>query len=206
MKAACDQEPEPGDLLELGDGQIFAQELLNLTITNTTLPGEGGAGSATMTTGTIVGIAVGGGLFLLGAIAIIVVYYRRRKKRLADEANASDQSPLPHEGNASPFAVPKHSPLSGFGDPKSSPSIRSSEYELREKQRFAGSADHYDKLDESGAAASSNGYYHRFDSRHPDRSPGRPYPTTYDPRLMGRNSPQGSPLAPRNNHRSQAPE
>ncbi|KAL2760757.1 hypothetical protein ACRALDRAFT_2024673 [Sodiomyces alcalophilus JCM 7366] len=207
LKAACDQEPKLGDLIELGDGKIFEQELLNLTIANTTLPGEGGAGSDEMTTGTIVGIAVGVGLFLVGAIAIIVVYYRRRKKRLADEANAADdQAQSPDRSNASPFVTPKHSPLGGFSDPKNSPSMRSSEYELKEQQRYASHAEFYDKMEESGSANPRNAAHYNFDPRRQQNRPGSTLPShpAYDPRFATRDSAKSSPLRPKGHHKTYA--
>ncbi|ROT39210.1 hypothetical protein SODALDRAFT_332634 [Sodiomyces alkalinus F11] len=207
LKAGCEQEPELGGLIELGDGEIFAQELLNTTITNTTLPGEGGAGSDTMTTGTIVGIAVGGGLFLLGAIALIVVYCRRRKKRQADDADP-DQTPPPDRSNESSFAATKHSPRGDFSDPKNSPSIRSSEYELKEAQRYASHADFYEKMEESGSGNQRNAAHYNFDPRRHQHGPGSALPShpAYNPRFMTRDPAKSSPLRPKNHQKSYAPD
>lgn len=151
-------------------GQIFSDELLNITVHNITLPGEGGASSSDITTGTIVGIAVGGALFLIGLAALIWAYCRRKKKRQA--AAAADQTPPPDNSNASSFTA-HSSPY--FNNEKGHPS-----YELSENRSFATNAEYYDRLQEEVRAG-------RLDPR------ALPTHPAYNPRLtMSRNSPTPS--------------
>ncbi|KAJ4141344.1 hypothetical protein NW768_000555 [Fusarium equiseti] len=82
LKAGCMQEPDKGDIIGLS-GTIFTSALVNITdpSTNQTLPGDGGAPVGSMTTGTIVGIAVGCGLGLAGMAWLIWIYCRRSRQR-----------------------------------------------------------------------------------------------------------------------------
>jgi hypothetical protein len=193
LRAGCDQKPDPGNPI-VYRGEIFSDELLNITVHNITLPGEGGAGSNDITTGTIVGIAVGGGLFLIGLAAIIWAYCRRRNKRLAAEANAADQSPPPDRSNASSFTAINHSPFLNVGDHKKTPSVRSTEYELREKHNMS-NAEYYERYEEDARAGRTNAHYN-FDPRSQQSGPGSALPThrAYDPRVMSRATP--SPIPP----------
>ncbi|KAM0332964.1 hypothetical protein ACHAQA_001620 [Verticillium albo-atrum] len=180
LKAGCQQQPELGDLLTMR-GDIFSKTLLNITVTNTTLPGEGGAGSSTMTTGTMVGIGVGGGLGALGAVALIVACCRRRKKQKAAEESDLDRTPPPDRSNASSFTAINHSPF--LRDHKKSPSI-STEYELQEKQRNINNPDYYDRMEEEARIGRANASYN-FDPRLSQHGPGSAMPThpAYNPRM-----------------------
>ncbi|EEY14091.1 conserved hypothetical protein [Verticillium alfalfae VaMs.102] len=178
LKAGCEQKPELGDVLTMR-GEIFSNTLLNITVTNTTLPGEGGADSSTMTTGTLVGIGVGGGLGLLGAIALTVACCRRRKKRKAAEKDDLDRTPPPDRSNASSFTAINHSPF--LRDHKKSPSI-STEYELQEKQKHINNADYYDRMEEEARIGRAKASYN-FDPRLSQHGPGSAMPThpAYNP-------------------------
>ncbi|KAL4726130.1 hypothetical protein ACLX1H_006807 [Fusarium chlamydosporum] len=94
LKAGCIQKPEKGDIIGLS-GTIFTSSLVNITDPNTnqTLPGDGGAPVGSMTTGTIVGIAVGCGLGLAGMAWLIWIYCRRSRHRR--EAGIKIESPPP---------------------------------------------------------------------------------------------------------------
>ncbi|RFN43591.1 hypothetical protein FIE12Z_12172 [Fusarium flagelliforme] len=94
MKAGCMQEPEKGDIIGLS-GTIFTATLVNITDPNTneTLPGDGGAPVGSMTTGTIVGIAVGCGLGLAGMAWLIWIYCRRSRQNRG--AGIKIESPPP---------------------------------------------------------------------------------------------------------------
>lgn len=198
LKAGCEQRPDPGKQI-IYRGDIFSDELLNITVHNIVLPGEGGAKSNDITTGTIVGIAAGAGLFLIGLAAVIWAYCRRRNKRLAAEANAADQSPPPDRSNASSFTAINHSPFLNVGDHKKSPSVRSTEYQLREKpNNFSSNAEYYERYEEDLRAGRNNAHYN-YDPRAPQSGPGSALPThrAYDPRVMSRGTPSPVPPAHR---------
>lgn len=82
LKAGCKQRPDQGDLIGLS-GTIFTASTVNITDPNTdeSLPGDGGAPVGAMTTGTIVGIAVGCGLALAGFLCIMFIYCRRSRRQ-----------------------------------------------------------------------------------------------------------------------------
>ncbi|KAK1717969.1 hypothetical protein BDP67DRAFT_396543 [Colletotrichum lupini] len=205
LKAGCQQQPGNGTLLGL-TGQLFSTEPVNITDsnTNTTLPGDGGASSTTMTLGTIVGIAVGGGLVFVGAICLFVIYCRKqRKQRMQDEA---DYLPPHHQhhpprSHASSFTAISNGPYlpigGGVGDHKKSSSINSYNYELQEKNIIASSnnnsfnnnAEYYDKLEQEVQAGRDMAHYN-FDPHSGFHGPGSALPThpAYIPRAMSRQS------------------
>ncbi|KAF5631234.1 exo-alpha-sialidase neuraminidase [Fusarium sp. NRRL 52700] len=94
LKAGCIQEPEKGNIIGLS-GTIFTSSLINITDPNTneTLPGDGGAPVGSMTTGTIVGIAVGCGLGVAGLAWLLFMYCRRSRQRYG--AGIKIESPPP---------------------------------------------------------------------------------------------------------------
>ncbi|KAF4980451.1 hypothetical protein FZEAL_3537 [Fusarium zealandicum] len=82
LKAGCKQSPEQGDIIGLS-GTIFTASAINITDPDTheTLPGDGGAPVGSMTTGTIVGIAVGCSLAGVGLIYLLFIYCCRNRRR-----------------------------------------------------------------------------------------------------------------------------
>ncbi|KLO79891.1 Uncharacterized protein LW93_7336 [Fusarium fujikuroi] len=94
LKAGCIQKPEKGNIIGLS-GTIFTSSLINITDPNTneTLPGDGGAPVGSMTTGTIVGIAVGCGLGVAGLAWLLLMYCRRSRQRYG--AGIKIESPPP---------------------------------------------------------------------------------------------------------------
>ncbi|KAG7419620.1 hypothetical protein DER46DRAFT_202820 [Fusarium sp. MPI-SDFR-AT-0072] len=94
LKAGCIQKPEKGNIIGLS-GTIFTSSLINITDPNTneTLPGDGGAPVGSMTTGTIVGIAVGCGLGVAGLAWLLFMYCRRSRQRYG--AGIKIESPPP---------------------------------------------------------------------------------------------------------------
>lgn len=81
LRAGCEQRPDVGDLIGLS-GTIFTSSAVNITNTtaSTALPGDGGAAVGTMTTGTIVGIAVGCVLIFIGAFGLLFIYFRKKRR------------------------------------------------------------------------------------------------------------------------------
>ena len=93
LKAGCATRPGLDGLLTI-TGDIFSSSLANYSIPhNQTLPGAGGAGASTITSGTIVGIAVGCGLLFVGAGSLLFVYCRRQKQMKGEKLD----SPPPDE-------------------------------------------------------------------------------------------------------------
>ncbi|KAG9506011.1 hypothetical protein J7337_002985 [Fusarium musae] len=94
LNAGCIQKPEKGKIIGLS-GTIFTSSLINITDPNTneTLPGDGGAPVGSMTTGTIVGIAVGCGLGVAGLAWLLFMYCRRSRQRYG--AGIKIESPPP---------------------------------------------------------------------------------------------------------------
>ncbi|TDZ13131.1 hypothetical protein C8035_v000027 [Colletotrichum spinosum] len=207
LKAGCQQKPADGTLLGL-TGQLFSSNAVNITETpaNTTLPGDGGASSTTMTVGTIVGIAVGGGLVFIGAIALFIVYCRRqRKQRRSDEAPRPEQQPP--RSHASSFTAINPSPYMPIADHKKSSSIASYSYELQEKQNFSNNAEYYDKLEHEVQTGREISHYN-FDPRSHHHGLGSALPThpAYIPRAMSRQSTRDNIPTPPNVRRTNTPD
>ncbi|KXJ93362.1 hypothetical protein Micbo1qcDRAFT_203443 [Microdochium bolleyi] len=80
LKAGCKQRPHDGTILGLSNS-VFSSTLVEITDPpqNTTPPARDGSSTA-MTTGAIVGIAVGGALLLFGGIGLFFVYHRKQKR------------------------------------------------------------------------------------------------------------------------------
>ena len=79
LSAACQQRPSPGTLLSLS-GSVFSTTAVTfVTPANQTAAGTQSSGLV-MTTGAIVGIAVGTSLLLLGGLALLFVYCRRQRR------------------------------------------------------------------------------------------------------------------------------
>ncbi|KAM0367084.1 hypothetical protein ACHAO7_002228 [Fusarium culmorum] len=104
------QEPEKGDIIGLS-GTIFTATLVNITDpgTNETLPGDGGAPVGSMTTGTIVGIAVGCGLGLAGMAWLIWIYCRRSRQRRGAGIKIESPSPDAPMNHRSTYGIQKSS-------------------------------------------------------------------------------------------------
>ncbi|KAH7152345.1 hypothetical protein B0J13DRAFT_548166 [Dactylonectria estremocensis] len=72
LEAGCEQKPAAGDRLSLS-GTVFSRTAVNITTaTENILDKPEGAGSSSMTTGTIVGIAVGTALFFFSALVLFI--------------------------------------------------------------------------------------------------------------------------------------
>ncbi|OHE96356.1 hypothetical protein CORC01_08279 [Colletotrichum orchidophilum] len=217
LKAGCQQKPANGTLIGL-TGQLFSTEAVNITesSTNTTLPGDGGASSTTMTLGTIVGIAVGGGLVFVGAICLFIIYCRKqRKQRMQDEASYyfhHNQHQHPPGSYTSSFTAISQSPYLHIGEHKKSSSINSYNYELQEKNlnsnSFSNNAEYYDKLEQEVQAGRDTARYN-FDPHSGFHGPSSALPThpAYIPRAMSRQSNRSTPTpTPPNPRKTNTPD
>ncbi|KAF0331411.1 exo-alpha-sialidase / neuraminidase [Colletotrichum asianum] len=196
LKAGCQQKPADGNIIGL-TGQLFSDNAVNITeaATNATLPGDGGASSTTMTTGTIVGIAVGGGLVFVGAICLFIIHCRKQRKARAQTAEP-DFPPQPPRSHASSFTAINRSPYMPIADHKKSSSINSYNYELQEKQHF-NNADYYDQMEQEAQLGREMAHYN-FDPRSSHHGLGSALPThpAYIPRAMSRQSTRGGAVTP----------
>ncbi|KAK1983465.1 hypothetical protein LZ30DRAFT_780567 [Colletotrichum cereale] len=207
LKAGCQRKPTDGSLIGL-TSQLFSEAAVNITdtATNTTMPGDGGASATTMTLGTIVGIAVGGGLVFVGAICLFIIYCRKqRKQRRQDEAGSLPQPPRSH---TSSITATSKSPYIPIGDHKKSSSIRSYNYELQEKQNVIHSnADYYDRLEQDVQSGREIAHYN-FDPHSGHHGPGSALPThpAYIPRAMSRQSHRSNTPTPPNPRKTNTPD
>ncbi|KAJ4249480.1 hypothetical protein NW762_012337 [Fusarium torreyae] len=110
LKAGCIQEPKEGDIIGLS-GTIFTASSVNITdpSTNKTLPGDGGAPVGSMTTGTIVGIAVGCGLGLAGLVWLLFMYCRRSRQRRGAAIKIESPPPDAPMNDRSMYGIQKSS-------------------------------------------------------------------------------------------------
>ncbi|KAF9881199.1 hypothetical protein CkaCkLH20_01349 [Colletotrichum karsti] len=208
LKAGCQQKPANGHLIGL-TGQLFSDSAVNITepTTNTTLPGDGGASSTTMTTGTIVGIAVGGGLVFVGAICLFIIYCRRQRKQKLLQGGDSDTLPHQPRSHSNSFVTMNNSPYVPIGDHKKSSSINSYNYELQEKQSFSNNADYYDKIEQDIQAGREMAHYN-FDPRSNNHALGSALPThpAYIPRAMSRQSTRVPEPQPPSSRKTNTPD
>ncbi|RYP40936.1 hypothetical protein DL769_011692 [Monosporascus sp. CRB-8-3] len=192
LNAGCKQTPEAGALLGL-QGSLFSQAQINITdpLSNVTLPGDDNPATG-MTTGTIIGIAIGAALLLLGGISLFVVHRRRERRYNKNTSEYPDFDA--QEGNG-----PNRAPIKGgFAsvDYKSSPSMMS-DYELRAQMAYTNNAEFYDDLEKMMHSQRQN--YH-LDPHSIQRGAGSALPThpAYVPRAMDRVSSRSAiPEVPR---------
>lgn len=84
LQVGCRQEPEPGERLGISGTPFTRSNLKVTTGSSSDDEGDPGASPNSLTTGAIVGIAVGVALFVFGGAALCFIY--RRKKRKNNEA------------------------------------------------------------------------------------------------------------------------
>ncbi|KAI8659489.1 hypothetical protein NCS56_01166200 [Fusarium sp. Ph1] len=190
LRAGCEQRPEQGDAIGLS-GTIFTASAVNITDPNTneTLPGDGGAPVGAMTTGTIVGIAVGCGLGLAGFLCIIFIYCRRSRREAAAikiETPTPDHQMHHHRGA---YGIQKASYFS-HGAPKHPGG----------HERGISNAQYYDMLEQQPWNKQANVNYH-YAPHSKSNGPNGALPThpAYMPRVTSK-SPE--PQMPPNTHRS----
>lgn len=185
LQAGCEQKPDPGALLSVS-GTVFTTNIINVTEPAVDITSQpSGAGSTTLTTGAIVGIAVGVGLFLLGGVALFFMYWRKQKRLDRNEKSdafrrgsgggslAGTPDPiLPYGGNEMTANMRSYTPQGGAGGYHSKgPSMTSGEY--------------YDKLEEDIPGSRLN---YNFDPRSKSRGPNSALPAhaAYIPRAVSR--------------------
>ncbi|RYP29116.1 hypothetical protein DL767_006886 [Monosporascus sp. MG133] len=199
LKAGCEQRPTGGNLLGLS-GTLFTDSRVEITDppSNETIVGPEGS-SGTMTQGTIVGIAVGAALLLLGGTALFWVYHRKQK-RLYGDPIGSDYDPRGGGSNSiTPPLVGEYNSNNCGGGGKSI--VQMSEYEMRSQKKssyYATNAEYYAALAmEKETTMMQHHHSHSFAAppRHPEYAfdPSNPaaLPThfAYDPRTThGRQS------------------
>ncbi|KAF4469873.1 exo-alpha-sialidase neuraminidase [Fusarium albosuccineum] len=158
LKAGCKQRPEQGDIIGLS-GSIFTSSVVNITDPNTneTLPGDGGAPVGSMTTGTIVGIAVGCGLAVVGFVCILFIYCCRNRRRGAAIKIASPAPDAPMNDRhlhgiqkSSYFVQGERRPTPTFNDPEHSGS----------HSRAMSNAQYYNMIEQDIRGANTGVNYH----------------------------------------------
>lgn len=126
LQVGCRQEPEAGEPLGMS-GSMFSRDNLEITTGSDDEDEDPGASPNSLTTGAIVGIAVGAGLFVLGGVALWFVY-RRKKKNSGTSSplwgGGGDEGPGPDSRSRSPMIGPGK-PWMG-GEARSAASSRAS--------------------------------------------------------------------------------
>ena len=146
LQVGCQQKPQQGELLGL-TGSPFTTSTVNATQEEEDIRSRPeGAGSTTLTTGAIVGIAIGAGLLLFGALALFFIYWRRQRKLDRDEKDSYRGS---QAGTPDPILPPDGTQMSS--------SLRT--YSAQSNYGNMASGDYYDKLEED-IRAGNMGYGH----------------------------------------------
>ncbi|KAJ9143845.1 Exo-alpha-sialidase neuraminidase [Pleurostoma richardsiae] len=158
LQAGCQQKPAPGLLLGL-DGSLFSNTLVNSTnapVNQTATASQTEKKSSVMTVGTIVGIAVGAGLLLLGGIALFIVYWRRQKKLARGNADRDDLGDKGSHSSVTVLTLPtartiissRNTPTNFTMDYKSEPQVQ--DYEMRENNTnrdYLSNSEYYDEME-----------------------------------------------------------
>ncbi|KAH8664185.1 hypothetical protein BX600DRAFT_512247 [Xylariales sp. PMI_506] len=177
LQAGCQQQPQPGDLLGLS-GSVFTDSTITITTPPTETPKATDAQSP-ITTGAIVGIAIGAALLFLGGSALFIVYHRKQKKLYDHDVNSGYDS----RGGSKSISPPIQG---GFNASEGKQAYTLSDYELRAQQQYS-NAEYYDKIEEEIMTRRPN---YTFDPNNPGSGPQGALPThpAYIPRAMSRNS------------------
>lgn len=165
--------------------------LLNITDapTNQTLLNESTDATA-MTTGAIVGIAVGASLLLLGGTALFLVYYRKQKGLYADDCDSQCDPRIGNKLISPPL-------IGGFNSTDTSNHAQLSDYELKAQQSYNSNADYYNSIEKEMQTRRPQ---YTFDPNKPGSGPSGALPThpAYINRALRRNSSRDpSPQPPR---------
>ncbi|KAJ4010318.1 hypothetical protein NW752_004992 [Fusarium irregulare] len=186
LKAGCIQEPEKGDIIGLS-GTIFSTSLINITDPNTnkTLPGDDGAPVGSMTTGTIVGIAVGCGLAFAGAVWLLFIYCRRSRKRQGAGIKIESPPPDAPMNDRSMYGIQKSSYFTDH--PGRPPSTMSNAARFGAHSRNASNVEYFDGLDNGRGSSETPVTYH-YAPHAKSNAPNGALPThpAYIPRVVSR--------------------
>lgn len=121
-------------------GSVFSATAINATDPpEDILARPEGAGSATLTTGAIVGIAVGVGLFVVSIVALFIIH-RRRQRRMRENEKSDLHDAHSHSNTPDPMLPPDDSGMSA--------SLRSYSQQSHRHGQGANSGAYYDKLEE----------------------------------------------------------
>ncbi|KAK7912028.1 hypothetical protein PG985_014509 [Apiospora marii] len=199
LEAGCKQKPKPGHLLGLS-GSLFSTEPLDITDP----PAEEDTSeedTSPMTTGAIVGIAVGAALLFLGGAALFIVYHQKQKKMYSFDNVRSEYDP---RGGAASISPPMYGGFNAVAEHKRNASSFS-DYELRAQQAYGSNADYYDKIEEEMQMRHHN---YSFDPNKPRSGPQGALPThpAYLPRAMTRSPGRGSSPQPPHLTQVQVPQ
>ncbi|KAH7188538.1 uncharacterized protein B0J16DRAFT_96074 [Fusarium flagelliforme] len=186
LKAGCIQGPEKGDIIGLSS-TIFSTSLVNITDPNTnkTLPGDDGAPVGSMTTGTIVGIAVGCGLAFAGAIWLLFIYCRRSRRRQGAGIKIESPPPDAPMNDRSMYGIQKSSYFTDY--PGRPLSTMSNAARFGAHSRNASNAEYFDGLDNGRGSTETPVTYH-YAPHAKSNAPNSALPThpAYIPRVVSR--------------------
>ncbi|KAM5342551.1 hypothetical protein ACJ41O_013517 [Fusarium nematophilum] len=204
LKAGCKQRPEPGDVIGLSD-QIFTPSAINITDpkTNETLPGDGGAPVGAMTTGTIVGIAVGSALGFVSLVYLLWLYCRRSRREGEKIDSPAPDAPMNHRPS---YGIQKSSYFSG----SSGRSASSTPDPKRpgDHARSLSNAEYYDMLEQGVRSQQPTPVNYHYAPHSVSNGPNGALPAhhAYIPRVASRLGESNSPTPPRNTLRTNTPD
>ncbi|KAI1458502.1 hypothetical protein F4805DRAFT_141396 [Annulohypoxylon moriforme] len=133
LQAGCEQKPQAGDLIGLS-GSLFTQFQVNITgVPQNQTAASNDTSKTTMTTGAIVGIAVGATLLFLGGTGLFWVYHRKQKYHYLDSQNGR-KSISPPLGN-----YPNH-----YGNNQNA---LPASWTTRTQQSYTNNADYYNQIE-----------------------------------------------------------
>ncbi len=119
---------------------MFSSSLVSINTppTNQTIPAA--EPTSMVTTGTIVGIAIGASLLFLGSIALFVVYWKRQRRSAREDEDKKSPSAKPSPSYTT--IISNHPTPTYTTDYKG----QLPAYEPRDSAEFASNADYYDRL------------------------------------------------------------
>ncbi|KAI0024464.1 hypothetical protein F4780DRAFT_725525 [Xylariomycetidae sp. FL0641] len=178
LKAGCEQQPAPGSLLGLS-GTLFTTAHVNITdppVQQT----SGENSSSPMTTGAVVGIAVGAALLFLGGTGLFWVYYRKQRHMNGNKL----QSEYDPSGGDASISPPLHGSFPATALKETSVM---SDYELRAQKAYTNNTDYYHMLEKEMQSRQPN---YAFDPNRPGSGPQSNLPAhpAYLPRAHSRQS------------------
>ncbi|KAI2602049.1 hypothetical protein GGR54DRAFT_554642 [Hypoxylon sp. NC1633] len=176
LQAGCEQKPQPGNLIGLS-GSLFTQFEVNITAPPQNQTATSNDSShTTMTTGAIVGIAVGATLLILGGIALFWVYHRKQKYLYGD--------PLGSQGGRKSITPPPVAPYTRYYENRKD--SLPADWELRAQQPYAHNAQYYDQMEK--VIQGIQNPYHAVNPNQSSYGPHSTLPThpAYMPRVASR--------------------